>query len=62
MDATMSNPQKPDPDRRYSSEEVADIIRLSLQDESRRNNDALVDYDELIATNAAAVRFLHDKI
>jgi hypothetical protein len=49
MDATMSNPQKPDPDRRYSSEEVADIIRLSLQDESRRNNDALVDYDELIA-------------
>jgi hypothetical protein len=49
MDATMSNPQKPDPDRRYSSEEVADIIRLSLQDESRRNNDALIDYDELIA-------------
>ena len=49
MDATMSNAQKPDPDRRYSSEEVADIIRLSLQDESRRNNDALIDYDELIA-------------
>jgi hypothetical protein len=45
----MSNAQKPDPDRRYSSEEVADIIRLSLQDESRRNNDALIDYDELIA-------------
>ena len=45
----MSTPQKPDPNRRYSSEEVADIIRLSLQDESRRNNDALVDYDELIA-------------
>jgi transposase-like protein len=49
MDATMTHSQKPDPDRRYSSDEVADIIRLSLQDESRRSGDALLDYDELIA-------------
>lgn len=45
----MTHSQKPDPDRRYSSDEVADIIRLSLQDESRRSGDALLDYDELIA-------------
>jgi len=45
----VSTSQKPDPNRRYSSEEVAHIIRLSLQDESRGKNDALVDYDELIA-------------
>jgi transposase-like protein len=48
-DATMTHSHKPDPDRRYSSDEVADIIRLSLQDESRRSGDALLDYDELIA-------------
>lgn len=49
MDANMTHSQKPDPDRRYSSDEVADIIRLSLQDESRRSGDALLDYDELVA-------------
>ena len=48
-DATMTHSHKPDPDRRYSSDEVADIIRLSLQDESRPSGDALLDYDELIA-------------
>jgi len=48
-DATMTHSHKPDPDRRYSSDEVADIIRLSLQDESRRSGDALLDYDELMA-------------
>jgi IclR family acetate operon transcriptional repressor len=45
----MSHSQKPATDRRYSSEEVADIIRLSLQDDSRRNSDALIDHDELMA-------------
>lgn len=48
-DATMTHSHKPDPDRRYSSDEAADIIRLSLQDESRRSGDALLDYDELMA-------------
>lgn len=45
----MTQSQKPDQDRRYSSDEVADIIRLSLQEESRRSGDALVNHDELIA-------------
>ena len=45
----MTHSHKPDPDRRYSSDEVADIIRLSLQDESRPSGDALLDYDELVA-------------
>jgi len=45
----MTPSQKPDPDRRYSSDEVADIIRLSLQEQSRRSGDALVNYDELVA-------------
>jgi len=45
----MTNSQEPANNRRYSSEEVADIIRLSLQDESRKNSDSLIDYDELIA-------------
>ena len=49
MDANMTNSQEPANNRRYSSEEVADIIRLSLQDESRKNSDSLIDYDELIA-------------
>jgi len=48
-DATMSHSQKSATDRHYSSEEVADIIRLSLQDDSRRNSDALIDHDELMA-------------
>ncbi len=34
--------------RKYSSEEVAEIIRLSLQDESGSGEDA-VDYDELLS-------------
>lgn len=34
--------------RRYSSEEVADIIRLSLQDETRHADNS-VDYEELLA-------------
>ncbi|MDP2286217.1 MAG: 2TM domain-containing protein, partial [Pseudohongiella sp.] len=45
----MTNSQEPANIRRYSSEEVADIIRLSLQDESRKNSDSLIDYDELLA-------------
>jgi transposase-like protein len=49
MDDNMTHSHKPDPDRRYSSDEVADIIRLSLQDESRPSGDALLDYDELVA-------------
>lgn len=48
MDANMTHSHKPDPDRRYSSDEVADIIRLSLQEESRRSGDALLNYDELV--------------
>ncbi len=35
-------------ERKYSSEEVAEIIRLSLQDESGNKDDA-VDYEELIS-------------
>lgn len=34
--------------RRYSSEEVAEIIRLSLQDQER-DKESTVDYDELLA-------------
>ena len=37
--------------RRYSSEEVADIIRISLRDEARRADDT-VDYKELLAIAA----------
>lgn len=37
--------------RRYSSEEVADIIRISLRDEARRADDT-VDYEELLAIAA----------
>lgn len=37
--------------RRYSSEEVADIIRISLRDEARRADDT-VDYKELLAIGA----------
>lgn len=43
----MNKQKKRAMDRRYSSEEVADIIRLSLQDEGRRSDNS-VDYDELL--------------
>ena len=43
-----SQQAKPDNSRRYSSDEVADIIRLSLQDENR-NSENGIDHDELIS-------------
>jgi hypothetical protein len=48
-DASEQAPEqaKPDNSRRYSSDEVADIIRLSLQDENR-NSDNSIDHEELI--------------
>lgn len=49
MDASKSKQQQSAMDRRYSSDEVAEIIRLSLQDESRRSSDNSVDYAELLA-------------
>ena len=45
---TLETVSKPEQDRRYSSEEVADIIRISLQDQERRDDDT-VDYKELLA-------------
>jgi transposase-like protein len=48
MDASNNTQSKPNTDRRFSSDEVADIIRLSLQDESRRHSSNSVDYDELL--------------
>ena len=44
FEAEQQEPEK----RRYSSEEVADIIRLSLQDQGHKADDS-VDYDELLA-------------
>lgn len=44
VEADQQEPEK----RRYSSEEVADIIRLSLQDQGHKADDS-VDYDELLA-------------
>lgn len=44
FEAEHKEPEK----RRYSSEEVADIIRLSLQDQGHKADDS-VDYDELLA-------------
>lgn len=43
-------PEKKEPEnsRRYSSDEVADIIRLSLQDENR-NSENSIDHEELIS-------------
>lgn len=49
MDDSTSKHKKNAMDRRYSSDEVADIIRLSLQDESRRHSDNSIDYAELLA-------------
>jgi transposase-like protein len=49
MDSRVGNQNKRGSDRRYSSDEVADIIRLSLQDENRQRSDDFVDYDELLA-------------
>ncbi len=48
MDASINQRKKRAMERRYSSEEVADIIRLSLQDEGRQRKDNTVDYDELL--------------
>jgi hypothetical protein len=44
------SPEQPESDnsRRYSSDEVADIIRLSLQDENR-NSENSIDHKELIS-------------
>lgn len=47
MDASMTSKQKRAMERRYNSDEVADIIRLSLQDEGRRSDNS-VDYEELL--------------
>ena len=49
MDASKSKQQASAMDRRYSSDEVAEIIRLSLQDENRKRSDNSVDYAELLA-------------
>ncbi|MCG8415084.1 MAG: 2TM domain-containing protein [Pseudomonadales bacterium] len=47
--ASTVEPDPPPPSsRRYSSEEVAEIIRLSLQDEAKQQENS-VDYDELLA-------------
>lgn len=43
-----SEQAKPENSRRYSSDEVADIIRLSLQDENR-NSENSIDHEELIS-------------
>ena len=48
MDASINQRKKRAMARRYSSEEVADIIRLSLQDEGHQRKDNTVDYDELL--------------
>lgn len=47
-EAVNSQPHDSASQRRYSSEEVADIIRLSLKDETRQSDNS-VDYDELLA-------------
>lgn len=47
MDASMTSKQKRAMERRYSSDEVADIVRLSLQNEDRRSDNS-VDYEELL--------------
>lgn len=49
MDASKSKQQASAMDRRHSSDEVAEIIRLSLQDENRKRSDNSVDYAELLA-------------
>ncbi len=48
MDESNSKQKKSAMERRYSSDEVADIIRLSLQDESRKHSDNSIDYAELL--------------
>lgn len=49
MDAKVTREKSRANQRRYSSDEVADIIRLSLQDEKRHGSDDTIDYDELLA-------------
>jgi len=49
MDASVNDQKKRNNKRRYSSDEVADIIRLSLQDDNRQRSDDAVDYDELLS-------------
>ena len=54
LDASELSPElspeqaESDNSRRYSSDEVADIIRLSLQDENR-NSENSIDHKELIS-------------
>jgi hypothetical protein len=49
MDASVNDQTTRARQRRYSSDEVADIIPLSLRDEKRRHSANSVDYDELLA-------------